>query len=73
MTDIDTLNARIDALEMSRAHQDRTIEDLNEALAAQWKQIEALNRQVAQLAERVDEVGSGAGSGQPPEPPPPHY
>jgi SlyX protein len=73
MTDIDTLNARIDALEMSRTHQDRTIEDLSEALAAQWKQIEALNRQVAQLAERVDEVGSGAGSDQPPEPPPPHY
>ena len=73
MNDIETLIARIDALEMSKAHQDHTIEDLSDALAAQWKQIEALNRQIARLTEQVQEVGANAASGQAPDSPPPHY
>ena len=72
MTDIDTLSARIDALEMDKAHQDRAIEDLSEALAAQWKEIEALNRQIARLTEQLAEAVAGAGGGEV-EPPPPHY
>jgi SlyX protein len=72
MTDIAMLSARIDALEMSRAHQDRTIEDLSEALARQWKEIEALNRQVARLADEVAEAAAGSGGGEV-DPPPPHY
>lgn len=73
MNNIETLTARVDALEMSKAHQDRTIEDLSDALAAQWKQIEALNRQIARLTEQVQEVGANAASGQASDPPPPHY
>ena len=72
MTDIAVLAARIDALEMSRAHQERMIEDLSETIAAQWKLIETLNRQVARLSEQVQEAAAGAGSGEI-EPPPPHY
>jgi SlyX protein len=72
MTDTDTLSARIDALEMSKAHQDRAIEDLSEALAAQWKEIEALRAQVARLTERLAEAAA-AGAGGEVEPPPPHY
>ncbi|MDP1601729.1 MAG: SlyX family protein [Legionella sp.] len=73
MDDIETLQARVEALEMSRAHQERAIEDLSEALAAQWKQIEALNRQVARLADQLQEAQSTGGGGETPEPPPPHY
>ena len=73
MTDIDTVSARIDALEMGKAHQDRAIEDLSEALAAQWKEIEALNRQIARLTEQLAEAVAGAGGGGEVEPPPPHY
>jgi SlyX protein len=72
MTDIDRLSARIEALEVDKAHQERAIEDLSEALAAQWKQIEALNRQVARLAEQITEAAAGGGGGEA-EPPPPHY
>jgi SlyX protein len=71
MDDIETMRARVEALEMSRAHQERAIEDLSEALAAQWKQVEALNRQVARLADQLQEAQ--AGGGETPDPPPPHY
>lgn len=73
MDDIEALQARIEALEMSRAHQERAVEDLSEALAAQWKQLEALSRQVARLADQVQEAQASAGGGETPEPPPPHY
>ncbi len=72
MNDVETLRARVEALEMSRAHQERTIEDLSDALAGQWKQLEALNRQVARLADQVQEAQAAAGTGEA-EPPPPHY
>ena len=73
MDDIEALQARIEALEMSRAHQERAVEDLSEALAAQWKQLEALSRQVARLADQVQEAQTAGGGGETPEPPPPHY
>lgn len=71
MTDSAILSARIAALEMSKMHQDRTIEELSDALAAQWKEIEALTRKVARLSEQLEEA-AGAGGGEV-EPPPPHY
>jgi SlyX protein len=73
MDDIDTLRSRIEALEIARAHQERTVEDLSEALAAQWKQIEGLTRQVARLSDQVQEAQAAAGGRDAPEPPPPHY
>jgi SlyX protein len=72
MTDIAALSGRIDALEISKAHQDRAVEDLSEALARQWKEIETLNRQVARLREQVEEAAASTGGGEV-EPPPPHY
>ena len=72
MDDVETLRARVEALEMSRAHQERTVEDLSEALATQWKQLEALNRQVVRLADQLQEAQAAVGPGET-EPPPPHY
>jgi SlyX protein len=66
------LEARIDALEMRAAHQDRTIEDLNQSIIAQWKQIDALKRQLGEALDRVQQVEDSAG-GQAPDRPPPHY
>jgi|AAFX01.1.fsa_nt_gi SlyX protein len=73
MDDVNELRARLEALEIARAHQERVAEDLSEALASQWKQIEALNRQVARLAEQLQEAQAAGGGGETPEPPPPHY
>ena len=38
------------------AFQDDTIETLNQTITAQWKQIDALTRQIAALNERLQEA-----------------
>ena len=72
MSDSERLAARIDALEMRLTYQDETIETLNGTVASQWKQIDALTRQLAQLTERLQDAESKAGADQADEPPP-HY
>jgi SlyX protein len=73
MNDTQALVARIDTLETRVAFQDETIEDLNKAIIAQWKQIEMLTRQVARLEDRVEVGEQRADLAGLPEPPPPHY
>lgn len=73
MNDDEVLNARIDALEIRIAYQDEIIEDLNKTVVAQWKQIDALTRRLANLLDRVREAEHKAGVPSTPEPPPPHY
>ena len=63
-------SARLDALEMRIAEQDRTIADLNEVITAQWRKIDGLERHVSQLREEFQTIDTGRGA---PEPPPPHY
>ncbi|WP_158810321.1 SlyX family protein [Beijerinckia sp. L45] len=63
------LEARIATLEMRTMHQDRVIEDLNATITTQWRIIDGLARQMANLDDRLRD---GAG-GVPPEAPPPHY
>ena len=65
------LSERVDALEARVAYQDDTIETLNETITAQWKQIDALARQVAALNERLQEAESR--SPGPANERPPHY
>jgi len=73
MNDSDPLASRLEALETRSAHQDQTIEDLNTAITAQWKVIEAMSNRIGMLQDLVREIGdSRAGDGHP-EPPPPHY
>ena len=65
------MSDRIDALEMRLAYQDVTIETLNQTITEQWKQIDALTRQVAELKERLQEAERHAPG--PANEPPPHY
>jgi SlyX protein len=65
------LSERIDALEARLAYQDQSIEQLNETITAQWKQIDALTRQVAALTERLHQAEANAPS--PANERPPHY
>jgi uncharacterized coiled-coil protein SlyX len=68
----DTMFAdRLEALEMRLTYQDETIETLNQTVTAQWKQIDALTRQVAELNDRMRE--SEANRPGPANEPPPHY
>jgi SlyX protein len=66
------LAERIDALESRLAYQDDTIETLNRTVTEQWQQIDALKRQVAGLAQRVQEAEASARDRTADEPPP-HY
>jgi uncharacterized coiled-coil protein SlyX len=54
------LSERIDALEMRVAYQDDTIETLNQTITAQWQQIDALTRQLAELRERLQDAERNA-------------
>ena len=65
------LAERIDALESRLTYQDETIEQLNQTITAQWKQIDALTRQVAALTERLQEAEANAPG--PASERPPHY
>lgn len=71
MSELKSLSERVDALEARVAYQDDTIETLNETITAQWKQLDALTRQLAALNDRLQE-----GETQAPAPAnerPPHY
>jgi len=69
--EIKSLSERIDALETRLTYQDETIETLNQTITAQWKQIDALTRQLAQLGERLQEAEANAPG--PANERPPHY
>lgn len=67
----ETFADRIAALEMRATYQEDTIEALNQVVTAQWKQIDALMRQIAEFGERLREAE--AGRPVPASEPPPHY
>ena len=71
MSDSNALGQRIDALEMRLTFQDETIETLNQTITAQWKQIDALTRQLAELKNRLQDAESAAPG--PVNERPPHY
>jgi SlyX protein len=65
------LSDRIDALESRLMYQDETIEQLNTTITAQWKQIDALTRQLGALNERLQQAEANAPA--PTNERPPHY
>ena len=71
MNDTARLSERIDALEVRLTYQDETIETLNQTITAQWKQIDALTRQLAELRDRLQEAERQAPV--PTNERPPHY
>ncbi len=72
MTEPPSPATRIDALEVRIAHLDETIEALNTTITAQWKQIDALSREMLSLRERLEDAEMKSGAGTANEPPP-HY
>jgi SlyX protein len=65
------LSERIDALEARSMYQEETIEQLNATITAQWKQIDALTRQLTALTEQLREAEANAPA--PANERPPHY
>jgi SlyX protein len=68
---LNALSDRIDRLESRLMFQDETIETLNQTITAQWREIDALTRQVASMVERLREAEANAPA--PSNEPPPHY
>ncbi len=66
----ETDRARIEALEVRVAYQEKTIAELNEVVTAQWRKMDALERKLARIGETVNSLQPG---NEGPEPPPPHY
>jgi len=72
MTDSEKeLSNRLDEVEAKLMFTDATIETLNQTITAQWREIDALKRLVANLSERLSEAEAGAP--RPANEPPPHY
>jgi SlyX protein len=71
MSEPKSLSERVEALEARIAYQDDTIETLNETITAQWKQIDALARQLAALNDRLQQAEAQAPG--PASERPPHY
>ena len=71
MSELKTLNDRIDALEARLMYQDETIETLNKTITEQWLKIDALTRQLASVSERLQEAETHAPGAA--NEPPPHY
>lgn len=64
-------DARLDALEMHVAEQQRLIDDLSEALAVQQKDIERLKALLQRSDSRIAELEAGLPAAAPDKPP--HY
>jgi len=71
MSDINAVSVRVDVLEMRLTYQDEAIETLNQTITAQWKQIDALTRQLAEVKARLQDAENNAAG--PANEPPPHY
>jgi SlyX protein len=61
--------SRVTELEMRLAHQEKAIADLNDVVLAQWRKIEALERQLARMNQEMQNLESGPV----PVDRPPHY
>ena len=71
MGERDDFRARLEKLEMLAAEQERVIEDLNETITGQWREIETLRRKIAKLDDELREVEAGLPA--PANQKPPHY
>jgi len=72
-TMLQTIDARLDTLEVRVAHQDQVIDDLNTVIVAQWSKIDQALGRIARLENRLRDALETAGNDGQDEPPPPHY
>ena len=65
------MEARIEALEMTIAHQDQAIEDMNRVILDQQAEIDEMKIRMSQALDRIQTVESQMP--EEPDAPPPHY
>lgn len=67
------LESRVEALEATLAFQERTIEELSQVVTDQFRQIEALKRELLRFGAQLAEMETHPALAPLREPPPPHY
>ncbi len=60
-------------IETTLAHQEKTIADLSDVINDQWKEIEALKRQLKMTNNKIEELESSAGQQDQSNVKPPHW
>ncbi len=68
-----TDTSRLETLEVRVTHHERMIEELNQTITAQWKDIDRLKREIERLSDRVSSAEAAIGPEGGEEPPPPHW
>lgn len=65
---------RIDALEIALAHAEATITDLSDTCAEQWREIDAMKKEIGKLTRTLEAMAAGD-EGEDPKARmlPPHY
>ncbi len=61
MIDDPSVPDRVDALEIRAAHNERSLDELNEVVLAQWKEIERLTRLLRRLEDQLAEAEARSG------------
>lgn len=67
------METRLTELEIRYMQQERTVQELSDAVYRQERAIERLRRELEQLRDQVGEMNRGGTSDPGEEPPPPHY
>jgi SlyX protein len=73
VSETDELMRRIEKLEEMAAFHERAIEELGATVTDQWKQIEALRRELANVGAQLRDLEANGPATTQSEPPPPHY
>ena len=73
MSEEQNTTQRLDDLEAHIAHQDSTIDDLNQVILEQWNEIRALTEKLARLEAKIQTIEQATEADAAPEAPPPHY
>lgn len=60
-------------IETTLAHQEKTIADLSDVMNDQWREIEALKRQLKMANNKIEELESNVGGDDQSNVKPPHW
>lgn len=60
-------------IETTLAHQEKTITDLSDVMNDQWREIEALKRQLKMANNKIEELESNVGGDDQSNVKPPHW
>jgi uncharacterized coiled-coil protein SlyX len=58
-------DARLQDIETMLAHHEQQIQDLNDVIQLQWKEIDLLKAQLRRASAQIDDMAAGAQDGKP--------